>query len=283
VLKELASGVYYEDGYHGGNVGLVRTNRGALLIDTPMFPPEARQWQLALLQLGVPSLYGIVNTDYHPEHFLGNHLFMPTRVFGHELSARPIAKYETANLEFVANTYREQDPVLADEIMRLEVHPPEITVSDTVSLHISDEPIQVLYLNGHTPASLGVFLPEKRILFAGDNVTNNAHPAAVHANSLAWLDTLQRIKEMDVDLIVPGEGAPCGKEAIDPLYEYLREMRKRIVDMFDNGASRRECVDKVGMLDWFPIPEGREAEYKLRRRGSVERIYTEVRVSRRQR
>ncbi len=148
-----------------------------------------------------------------------------------------------------------------------------------MTLHLDKLEVQILYLEGHTPASLGVYLPGARILFSGDNVTNGEHPAAQHANSLAWLETLQRIKEMDIDVIVPGTGEPGGKELIDPLYQYLAEMRRRILELFMQGASRRECVEKVGMLDHFPIPRGQESEVKLRRRHSIERVYTEIRVA----
>ncbi len=283
MLKELADGVYLYTGYDGVNAGLIVTQRGGLLADTLMVPSEAREWKSSLPGLGAHSIYGIVNTDYHPEHFLGNAIFMPTITWGHELSARPIAKYETSGLEQISSLYRERAPDLAEEIAKIEIFGPELCVEDRVTLHLGDRRVEVLYLEGHTPASLGVYLPRERILFAGDNIVNNQHPAACHANSLAWLDTLERIREMDVDLIVPGEGEPCGKNVIEPLAAYITEMRKRSEELFLRGASRRETVEKVGMLDWFPFPEEQAARIKRRRRESVERIYTEIRIAHRQR
>lgn len=233
--------------------------------------------------MGLASPYAIVNTDYHLEHYMGNAAFMPVRVIGHEESERPLSRYDEAALEKVAERYRSQDPALASEIVGLRLQRPQISVGDRLTLHLGSREIQVLYLEGHTPASLGVYLPQERILFAGDNVTNNEHPAAYQANSLAWLETLKAIKEMDIAWIVPGAGEPCGKEVLDPLYEYLAEMRRRILELFKEGASRRECVEKVGMLDYFPVPKGQESEIKLRRRQSVERLYTEIRIALRRR
>jgi len=279
VLNEIAKGVYVEDRFEGGNVGLIRTERGGLLIDTPMLPPEARQWQLQLMQMGVAHVYGIVNTDYHPEHFIGNAIFMPIRTFGNDLSAKPIAKYQTSTLEQVANAYRNRDPILAADILHTQIYPPEISVSDRVTLHLGDRHVDLLYLEGHTPASLGVYLPEERILFAGDNIVNNEHPTLYQANNLAWLKTLRDIKDMDVDLLVPGVGEVCDKDVIDPTYGYIAEMWRRVLRLFLKGASRRECVDKVGMLDFFDYPEDQQSLIKRRRRESVERVYTEIRVS----
>jgi cyclase len=259
-------------------VGLVVTEAGGLLIDTPMLPPEARQWRWRLEQLGVAELYGIVNTDYHPEHFFGNAAFMPVRTWGHELSAKPITKYKPALLEQIANAYRADDPQLADELASVEIHPPELCVGDRMTLHLGERRVEVLYLDGHTPASLGVYLPEERILFAGDNIVNNEHPVMVQANSLAWIETLDRIREMPVDLLVPGIGEPCGKDVIEPLQEYIREMRARVGELYAKGASRRECVDKSGMLEYYPVPEHQTAQIKKRRRESVERVYAEIRI-----
>ena len=281
MLRELADGVRLEDGFEGGNVGLILSERGALLIDTPMLPSDARQWQLSLMQMGISEIYGIVNTDFHPEHFMGNASFMPTRTFGHELSAKPIARYQRSTLEQLSGLYRDGDPALADEILQIEIRLPQISVSDRVMLHLGDRFIHVLHMEGHTPASLGVYLPEQRILFAGDNIVNNEHPTMYDASSLAWLDALELIRRMDVDLIVPGRGEVCGKEAIDPMREYILEMRRRITELFEEGAARRECVKKVGMLDWFPVPEGEATRIKWRRRRNVERLYTEIRIAHR--
>ena len=283
VLRELADGVYIYTGHEDVNSGLIVTQRGALLVDTPMLPSEAREWKSILTGLAGDSIYGIVNTDYHPEHFFGNAVFMPIRTWGHDLSAKPIAKYETSGLEQISSLYRECDPDLADEIASIHIYPPELCVEDRATLYLGDRRVEILYLEGHTPASLGVYLPEERILFAGDNVVNDRHPAACHANSLAWLQTLARIRDMEVDVIVPGEGEPCGKEAIGPLVEYITEMRRRSEELYMRGASRRETVEKVDMLDWFPFTEEQAQAIKRRRRESVERIYTEIRIARRKR
>jgi len=283
VVRELADRVYLETGFEGGNVGAILTERGALLVDAPMLPPEARAWRATVASLDGGVIYGVVNTDYHPEHFIGNAALMPTRVWGHEAGARQIAKYETSTLDQVAATFRKERPALAEEIANLQIYPPELTVGERMALHLGDREVHVLYLPGHTPASVGVYLPEERILFAGDNIVNNEHPTMVQADTVAWIDTLRRIQEMDVDLLVPGVGEPCGKEVIEPLIAYITEMHRRVAELFEAGASRRESVDKVGMLDYYPVPENQAARIKRRRRENVERVYTEIRTAQRRR
>jgi cyclase len=278
-MIQLASDVYVETGFAGGNCGLVISERGSVLVDTPMLPADCQQWQAQLAAMGLGKVYAIINTDNHLEHMLGNHQFMPARVYSHEESDRPLARYDESTLADLAGDLAANNPSLANALATIRPTRPDISVSDRVTLHLNQVEVEILYLEGHTPASLGICVPGRRILFAGDTVTNNEHPVAQHANSLAWLDTLQRIKEMDIDVIVPGTGEPGGKELVDPLYQYLAEMRRRILELYMQGASRRECVEKVGMLDCFPFPRGQESEIKLRRRHSIERLYTEIRVA----
>jgi cyclase len=279
VLKELKPGIYVETSFEGGNVGLILCQRGAVLVDTPMLPSDARRWQATLRQLGASKIYGIVNTDYHPEHFLGNTFFMPARVFGHELGARQVTRYRGSFLEQISSAYRESNPQLAEEISHIEIHGPELCVADHTTLHMGDRHIEILHLNGHTPASLAVYLPDERVLFAGDNIVYNEHPVMSQANSLAWLASLDEIRRLAIEVIVPGSGNVCSTEVISPLAAYIAEMRHRVSDLFQTGASRRECVDKVGMLDFFPISEEQAARMKRRRRENVERVYAEIRMA----
>ncbi len=283
VLKQLAEGVWVEDEFESGNIGAIATPRGTILVDTPMRRADALRWQRRLYEMGLGTIYGIVNTDYHLEHIMGNHVFMPVRTFGHHLATKPMAKYLTSGLERISARYQETDPALAQEILNAKLYEPEIRVGDRIVLHTDSREVHVLYLEGHTPASLGVYLPQERILFAGDNVTRNEHPIMVEANSEAWLRTLERIQEMDVEAIVPANGELCDKADIERLHAYITEMRRRVREYFEKGASRRECVEKVGMLDWFPVPPDQKMAITRRRRESVERVYTETRLALRKR
>lgn len=283
MLIELAAGVYYENGYEGGNVGLVNTALGGLLVDSPPLPHQTRDWQARLASLSPQRLLGLVNTDWHLERMLGNIVFGTVRTFGHESSARPISKYSPTVLDQFAGRFRELPPGVAAEIIQSSLRVPEISVQDRLAIHAPDREIHLLHLEGHTPGSLGVFLPAERILFAGDTVTNLEPPALALANSLAWLETLDRIEVMEIDIIVPGNGEPCGKEAIAPMRSYIADMRRLTQELFDTGASRRECVEKIDLPEYYPIPKGQEARLKRRRRESVERVYTEIRLAQRRR
>ncbi len=283
MLQEIARGVYIEDGFEGGTVGLILSDGQALLVDTPMLPPEARQWRQTVESLGATSIYGIVNTDYHPEHMLGNAVFGPLRTWGHESAAKSIAKYNASGREPLAAAFRSRGAALADELAALALDLPELEVDDRLILYLGRRRIVIYHLEGHTSASLGVYLPEEQILFAGENVSSGAEPAMANANTLAWLSTLERIKALRVERIVPSEGPLCGKEALDPMIAHISELRAATLEFFRRGASRRETVEKVDIPDRFGPSDQQTPRAKRRRRENRERVYTEIRVAERKR
>lgn len=280
---EIAAGVFYEGGYEGGNIGYVSTALGGLLVDTPPLPHRTRDWQAQVLEMQPQPLYGLVNTDCHLERMLGNGVFSGLRTFGHESSAKPISKYTPTVLEQFAARFRDLPAGVAEEIAQATLRLPEVSVQDRLVIHAPDREVHIIHLEGHTPGSLGVYLPAERVLFAGDTVTHKEPPALAQASTLAWLDTIRYIEALEIDVIVPAAGEACGKEALVPLTAYIEEMWRLTAELFEAGASRRECVEKVELSEHYTIAKGQETRMKRRRRESIERVYTEIRLAQRRR
>jgi cyclase len=121
-----------------------------------------------------------------------------------------------------------------------------------------------------------VHLPEEKVLFAGDVVVVDQHPALDQANTEQWLDALEAIRNMDgVDVIVPGHGTPCTAAKTQDLTDYITAMRERVYEHYEAGLTRRETVDKVKMSDFYAIPSDMRTPVERRIRGSVERVYDE--------
>ncbi|MHB1354794.1 MAG: MBL fold metallo-hydrolase [Anaerolineae bacterium] len=276
-IKEIAEGVYYRE-FEGGNCGAIVEGDTALLIDTPMLPHESRDWRIALQQLGVRNFHSIVSTDYHPEHVLGNAAFMPTCIWGHELTAKQITRYKTSFIDQVNNLAHQIDPQLAEKLNGVDIVSPTMGVEDRVTLFWSSHEVQILLLVGHTPASLGVFLAKESILFAGDNVVVSEPPAMAQADSLAWIHTLEQLEDLAPQTIVPGVGELCSLQCVTKLKQYIGELRSRVTELFQAGASRRECVEKVMLAGYYPVTEDQAVRMRRRLREGVERVYAEVRT-----
>src|SRR5688500_18056771 len=81
LVQELAANVFYEPSFRGVNLGLVVTNDGVFLIDTPMLPMVVLDWRARVEALG-PVRY-LVDTDHLQEHVLGNS-YLPGDIVAHD-------------------------------------------------------------------------------------------------------------------------------------------------------------------------------------------------------
>lgn len=277
VVREVAPGVFVATGSNGANYGLIQTHSGAVLVDAPLIPAQARAWRAQIEQLAPNGIAYMINTDYHLGHALGTCYLPPALTIAHEATWKALHALdrETA-IERALAQPPAGVPDLATQLADMRLVLPEMTVGKSMTLWCEGRRIDLLHLGGHTPGTLGVHLPEERLLFTGDLVVNGCHPYAGDCVCLQWLASLERIQSLDLVTLVPGHGEPAGPEIIAPIHNYLLEAHIRVGECFRAGHTRRETVERVRPLDAFPYPP--EDEERLRRmlRSSVERIYDEI-------
>ena len=278
-MQQIGQGIYAETGYRGGNVGFVVTGEGVILINTPLVPQEARQWRDEIAGVTDQEVIYIINTDYHPQCVVGNHLF-GAPVIAHELAWKKMKSYGDSFCQRLADAFK-SEPKVAAALRRLRIVTPQITLTDRMNLYKGNKVLRLIHVGGHTPASIIVHIPEDGVLFAGDVVVNGVHPLMGEANSKEWLNALTYIRRpwVKAEIIVPGEGEPCDKEATKKLSQYIRRLRARIRGMYATGHSRAEAVaSATEMIDFFPAADGEEGEAKQRFKANAERVYEEMRA-----
>ena len=69
-------------------------------------------------------------------------------------------------------------------------------------------------LPAHTWGDIVVYLPQHKILFAGDVAFFYVAPFCQNAHPSRWIEWCQTIERMDVTTIVPGHGPIGGKEQL---------------------------------------------------------------------
>jgi len=278
-MQQIGQGIYAETGYRGGNVGFVITSEGVILINTPMMPLDARQWQDKIAGVTDQEVIYIINTDYLPECIVGNYLF-EAPVIAHESAWRKVKSYGDSFRQHLVDDLKDE-PEMAAELKNFRIVTPQITLTDKMTLHEGDKVLELIYVGGHTPASIVVYIPEEGVLFAGDVVVNGVHPLMSEANSKEWLDALTYVRRPWVksEIIVPGEGEICDREATKKLSNYIRRLRAKVRALYSTGHSRAEIVASVAnLVDFFSVTgeEGGEAMQRLK--ANVERVYEEMKA-----
>jgi len=275
-MQEIAPGVYFENSFVSGNIGCITSGEGAILIDSPMVPRDAWSWLKSIASVTDQGIAFLINTDYRIERVLGNCFFPTTATVAHQAAWSQMQRYDHSFLQRYISRQRQCFAGVAADLAKARIVLPELALTSDLTLHKGTLVLHLLHAGGHTPASIMVHLPAERILFTGDVVVVNEHPALDQADTQQWLQALEAIRSMDgVDVIVPGHGDPCAVTETQALTDYITAIRERVHEQFEAGLTRRETVDKVKMDDFYAIPSDRRTVVERMIRGSVERVYDE--------
>ncbi len=141
----------------------------------------------------------------------------------------------------------------AKAIQEVAPKPPNVTFTDVMTLHKGGREVQVLFLGrGHTGGDTMVFLPAERIVFTGDFFEGRPGAGVLSYFGDAfideWPDSLERLKALDFDIIVPGHGAPLKeRQQITDFQNYIRELWRQARALRLQGVTAQQAVEKIDM------------------------------------
>lgn len=100
----------------------------------------------------------------------------------------------------------ERDAAAQREFRTFVYQPPTLTFEHDLELDLGDRRVQLRHLGrGNTGGDIVAWLPEERILVAGDLIDHPV-PYAFGGYPGEWLQTLREIERIDARTIVPGHG-----------------------------------------------------------------------------
>ena len=266
-VEEVSEGVFayvQPDGSWGlNNTGFIVGSDGVMAIDTCFTERRARAFRDAISSVSGLPVRALVNTHHHGDHTHGNFVFKPeAMIIGHELCRKEV-------IETGMGTKTMFPGVDWGEI---EIEPPTVTFQNWMALHIDELRVEFIYVGpAHTSNDVIVWLPEPRVLFAGDVLFNGGTPFALIGSVAGWLEALDRLRSLRAERIVPGHGAVCGPEVIEDVAEYLLFLHEIARQGYEAGASPLEAAREADL--------GRFGEWLDRERlvGNLHRAYSELR------
>ena len=248
------------------NPGFVVTSEGIVMIDTPSYYPTAAvRWRDEIAKKG--EIRYLVNTEHHRDHTTGNYFF-PGIAVSHQ-GLREDFAVTIGTPEDVRRRVEEMDPEGLPLIENYQLRPPTITFTERLNLYLGDYVFELMHLPGHTPYQVGVYIPQERVIFTGDNVVNGWRPGFMHCCPLEWLESLDKILALDVEKIVPGHGEISDKGVAREYRACIQESVDRVQLAIAQGMSKEEAADRVSFEGLLPaIHPGVEMHHR-----SVMRIY----------
>jgi len=231
----------------GGNVAALVTGEGVILVDD-MFDRNHADILARVASVTDQPIRYVINTHQHDDHAGGDLKMLPiAEVIAH--------KNVYINLSDIKQPYYEDTP-------GTPIGLPRLTFTDEFSIHLGGTEVVARHLGrGHTNGDAVIHFPELRAIHTGDlflfrpadaNAGREApaRPPGVNiyvdyaqgGSFLEWTDTLDRVLELDFDLVIPGHGPVATRADVVKFRADLEAMRDRIAGMIRRGVTRDEVV-----------------------------------------
>jgi glyoxylase-like metal-dependent hydrolase (beta-lactamase superfamily II) len=247
-LEELASGVYAYTAQGDPNVGCVIGTDGVLAIEARATPVMAQRWIGVVRTCTDLPFDDLVLTHYHAVRVLGASAFDARRIIATRMTAELID--ERGQQDWASEQGRMPRLFQGAETIPGLTHPTH-TFTEAMTLEVGGRQVELRFLGrGHTSGDLVVWLPEERILFAGDLVEAMAAPYMGDAHIADWSGaTLDAVKALGADQLVGGRGAvvrgPAAAQAIEDTRAFLLTTLDGTRQVRDGGGSLKEAFELV--------------------------------------
>lgn len=237
-MQKITENIYTETAFEGCNSSFIVTKEGAVVIDTPMVPADAKEWKRQI-ELLAPVKYIIIN-EAHIDHYCGS-CYVGGTVIGTEETYNAL---KNAKVEEFIGTLSMLAPDSPKPDLSFYFRSPEITIESEATLHLGDHTIRILSAPGHTPKQLAVYVPEERVLFTSDNI-NLEMPIFISSLPGEWIDSLDRLSELDVDYVIPGHGEISDTSAFKIMKDKIQLWVEVVGGAIKEGLDLEETRQKI--------------------------------------
>jgi cyclase len=130
--------------------------------------------------------------------------------------------------------------------------------------------IRSVGMPAHTTGDAIAWIPERKVLFAGDLVFNGGTPFVVAGSVAGSLQVLEDLQGLGAEVIVPGHGDVCGPEVIDRVAGYLRFIQEVAAEAHAAGLSPLDAARQTDLGEYSELLD------QERIVGNLHRAYAEL-------
>jgi len=226
----------------GVNAGFIVTKNSIIHIDAGMTVADGKSLlvQSSKEAKKKENLF-LILTHHHSDHIFGMRVFREAgaKVIAHEnvrkfLSHRTLPLFQNSLTTYrpfiirlmvrkLSYTKEKAEEILGDVKLFL----PDKTFTEDTSLQIDGDSILLLHTPGHVPSEITVYHPKSKTLFAGDTIYEGMPLNTKFGGQKEWrmwIQSLEKLDELDIETIVPGHGRICGRDEIQRNITYLEDL-----------------------------------------------------------
>ena len=253
------------------NVAIIVGKDAALVVDTGLGPANGERVLDTARRLAGSRRLFLTLTHFHPEHGYGAQVFRPDATIIYNRAQRDeLAEKGTRYIELFRRTQGKAASAALDGTQIVMPH--FVYEGPKAEFDLGNRKVE-LHASGtaHTRGDQIVFLPQERILFAGDLIEERMFPIFpwfppedVDIDAARWIATLEGMQALNPKLIVPGHGDPADIRIALNLAAHIRDVNRQVGGLRARGLTAREaisaCKTKIisdypgwehpGLIDW---------------------------------
>ncbi|MBR9879967.1 MAG: MBL fold metallo-hydrolase [Gammaproteobacteria bacterium] len=245
---KLAEGLYAYTAEGDPNTGVVIGDDSVMVIDTQATPIMAEDVIRRIREVTDKPIKHVVMTHYHAVRVLGASAYNAEHIYASQNTYELIQERGQQDYESEVGRF----PRLfkgVDSVPGLTW--PTIVFDRKLTLYMGKREVQLLHVGrGHTKGDTIVWLPEEKVMFAGDLVEYGATPYTGDAYHEHWPTTLDALLEFAPEKLVPGRGEALAtpeqcREGIEGTRNFLADMYESVKAGKAAGKSLSECYSET--------------------------------------
>ena len=221
-------------------------------VDVGMRPYAGRLLRMALEEEYQRPVRFVCLTHYHADHAFGLRPFKDVALFGAFEIAETLKKSGEWSPEAFARR-RRGEPDGGEWLDEVEFIVPTLLFRQRLDLTNRGRVVEFHHCGGHTRCSVYGYLPDEKVIFAGDLLFSEMFPFAgdISTDPEAWISTLRTWLCMDVDQVIPGHGPVAGVEEVERQLQFFEALKRNAIEAIQEGRDHTDIVVPAT----YPMPD----------------------------
>ncbi|KAA0545413.1 MBL fold metallo-hydrolase [Bacillus sp. BGMRC 2118] len=297
-LQEICHGVYAAVAKKGegawSNSGFVDLGTELVVFDSFSTPAAAKELRNIAEKITGKKVKYLVNSHYHGDHVFGNQVFEDTTILSTSktrnlfIERNVLREIEEEKEEMSAylQDLRNQMENSVDEVISLSIQNqynemkkvyealhelkmvyPTVTFEEKLVIHGTERDAHLYALGGgHTPCDTIMYVPQEKVAFMGDLITDGIHFPIY--NPIEFISILTEAKSMDIETVIPGHGQVNTMNAFDTVIQYITDIVEQAKDAIQLNKSMNDFQSSFIIRDLYKDWLGQSGVYR-----NVESVY----------
>ena len=245
-FAKLGDGLYCLTAEGDPNSGMIIGDDGVMVVDARATPVLARELIERIRGVTDKPIKYVLLSHYHAVRVLGASAYGAQHIIASQGTYELIRERGQQDFDSEAQRF----PRL---FRAVETVPgltwPTVVFDRNLTLFMGKREVQILHLGkGHTKGDTIAWLPKEKVLFSGDLVEYGAAPYCGDAHFREWQETLEKLRALGAEKLVPGRGealtsAAEVNRAIDETQGFLRDMTRAVEAGVRAGRRLKDVYD----------------------------------------